>query len=158
MAKAKYPLAALLTVRENATTAGKEQLAAKLREERARAAEREQAEAQLRAHEQAAQAAEHAHQRELRTGELRVSDLALRAGEVYAVAQVLAAHSERAASAAELQQSAEREAALAQGRLAGLRAEEEVVRLDRERFTRKHEQAQLAREEEAAEEAWRKRT
>jgi hypothetical protein len=158
MAKAKYPLAALLTVRGQATAAGKQQLAERMRAEAARRAEQELAAARLLAHDEAAARVATDHQRELRAGMLRAGDLALRAGELYVEQQVRSERALMAETAAARETEAQRESAAAQAWLAELRAAEEVVRLDQERFELKREQVQVAREEEAAEEAWRKRT
>ena len=157
MVKAKYPLAALLTVRAQATSESKLKLAQRIRDEAARRAEQVEATARLRTQEASAQRAHQAHQCELHAGILRAGDLALRAGAVYVEQKVHDAHLFEVDAAAEREATARRESAIEQARLAGLRAAEEVVRLDQERFELQVKKVQYAREEEAAEEAWRKR-
>lgn len=157
MAAKKYPLEPLVALREQASRAKTEELARNLRELAQREAEAEHA---RRATAQMAKRQDDERAGfvgELQRGELRAADMMQASNYAFVEAQRLGALDAAAREAERVQQMAETCAVAARNTLAETRAAEEVVLRDRERFTREQAKAAQAREEEAAEEAWRKK-
>lgn len=158
MADPKYPLDPLLRLRESAALGAAKELAASVRAHEAAAIRRSQAARDLAA-ERAEQARVRAAERaELERGELVAADLARAAEwELGArrveenLASIDASRSEEERAAA-VRQESER------ANLAQRRADADVIDKDKARHGARVRAVQLSKEEETAQEAWRRRS
>jgi len=154
----RYPLEPLAKLREDQAGAAVRGLAAAVAGRDAAERARRLAEQRREAHESASTRVRETEQEALARGELRVGDLA-RAG---AWETRVASEGETMASAVERARSTETRARAveqsAQGDVATRKAAVEVVGADRARWQDAHRKKADAREEEAAEEAFRRKS
>jgi hypothetical protein len=157
MSGPKYPLEPLVKLRERQVEGATEKLAKAVEErERAECARLAAEEARVRA-EAAARALRDAERDALEKGELRAGDLHRAQaweigvkGEEERLAQKVASAEREATRASEQEEGARKN-------LAAREADAEVVEKDKARFDARNQQRELAKEEEAAAEAWRPR-
>jgi hypothetical protein len=151
----RYPLEPLAEVRADQADAAVRGLAVAIAGRDAAERDRREAERRREAHEAAAARVRDAEQEALGRGELRVGDLA-RAGawetRVTSEGQTIASAVERAHGAESRARQVEQ---TAQGDVASRKADVEVVAADRARWDASLRKKAEAREEEAAEEAFR---
>ena len=155
MPRKKYPLDPLLDLRERQVDAATQKLAEAVSARQAAERKREAAEAAKKQAEERARALRERERAALEKGELRAGDLhAARAWEV-AVDAERKRLSQQVDAAARGEGEARTAEHGAQHDLAVREADAEVVEKDKERFEAKRKQELLAKEEEAANEAWR---
>lgn len=158
MANKKYPLEPLVALRSEHAETAKRELGAKIRARESKKEELERARVQTLEHTESVQQLREQERAQLEAGALRAVDLMRQqAWQLHEeqVAENLVYAEKRAATALEEAHTAEQSAQqTAQARMGDL----EVVERDRERFVRQVRAAEAAKEEEAAEEAWRPRT
>jgi hypothetical protein len=157
MASKKYHLQPLLNLREDATEQQARAVAAAQQAEQERLREVARAAAARDEHAAQVRAQESAYRGELQGGALRASDLALQAGMAFQAVREASELQEREAAAQATARAAAANTVAARTELGKRDADAEAVRRHREAHHAAIEKVQNAREEEAAEEAWRKR-
>lgn len=158
MAVPKYPLDPLLRLRESAVDGAAKELAASVRAHEAAAGRRAQAERDL-ARERAEQARVRAAERaELERGGLVAADLARAADWERAAHAVEENLVREEASRLDEQRAAAAKEDAERANLAQRRADADVIDKDKARHGARVRASQLSKEQEAAEEAWRRRS
>jgi hypothetical protein len=153
--KPKYTLEGLEKLRDGQVDEAKKKLADALRAREAATTKRQVAEQKNEAHQRAADRVRQAERVALEEGSLRARDLALQSSwEIGVRTEADRLALEVSKRKEEEQQATQREAE-ARVSVALKKADAEVVHKDHERFDARVRKAEEAKEEEAAEEAWR---
>jgi chromosome segregation ATPase len=155
MERKKYPLDPLLKLRERQVDAATQKLAEAVGARQAAEKKREAAEAAKAKAEDRARELREKERDALEKGGLRAGDLHAGRAWEFAVEEERRRLAQQVDAASQGEKKARDTERGAQHDLASREADAEVVDQDKERFETKRKQAELAKEEEAANEAWR---
>jgi len=155
MGSKKYPLEPLVDVRREHADAATRQLGESVRVRETREAELAAARARTLQHADTVHATEHREREALEQGTLRALDLARQNAWQLQQEREAEELAHRESRSAEAVLAAADEETQARAQTAARLAELKAVERDRERFREREKKVALAKEEEAAEEAWR---
>jgi len=153
----KYPLEALGEVRARRVDAGAEEVARAIGAREAAELQRARAEAARTRVEAEGERVRRTEKESLARGELTAADLARGAAWEVAAREEAARHREQLERAASAAQAAYETEARAKEDLAARKSEADVVEKDRAKWKARETKRVLDREEESAEEAWRRK-
>ncbi len=157
MTARKYPLDPLVNLRERKVDEQARALAGAVAERHAAEKKRHEAEEARATADDAARKAREAERAALEAGALHAGDLQRAQAWELGVSQERKRLSDRVTTAEQGQKNAEEKEALAKIELASREADAEIVEKDKSRFALREQKRELAKEEEAAVEAWRPR-